>query len=366
MRCSPLAAQLDRAGARWVESEGWRVVTDYGDPEKEVRAATRSLAVRDVSHFGRLEVSGKDAVDLLHRLTTNEVRYLQTGQGQINLFTNEKGRIVDRVLLLKLAERLLLLTSPGTAGTLVEWLDRFTFLEEIVVHDRTAETAALQWIGPDAASALQRRLGLDAGALPPWHFLQTTVDGRSVLAVCLDDLWLPSFLTIGDATAIRALAEDLVSEASLLGERAYEVLRIESGWGVYGKELSESTNPLEAGQKPFVSFTKGCYIGQEVVARLDTYEKVQRALVGLELEGSAGEESAIFCGGEEVGRITSVAYSPRLSRYIALAFVRRQWAEPGKEVLVRSRAGETPGRIASLPFLGEPAAREDEGQEGTR
>ncbi len=352
MHRSPLTQRLTSAGARWVDIDDSRVAADFGDPEAEYAAATRGLALRDASHLSRLEVSGADHVDLLHRLTTNEMRNLQPGEGLINIFTNDKGRIVERVLLLKFSDHLLLVGSPGNNEKLASWIEHYTFLEDVKVHDQTDRTAAVQLIGPQAPAWLQRCVGVEAELLAVWCHAGGTVSGTAVTVVRLGDLWLPSYLVVADADAVTEVWDELRAEgAEAIGESAYDMLRVESGWGAYGRELSESTNPLESGQMPFVNFNKGCYIGQEVVARLDTYDKVQRELVGFEFEAPVSEGSPVFVEENEVGRITSVVRSPSLGKVIGLGYVRRKLAEPGTRVLVRSDRGEVPAQLVELPFV---------------
>jgi folate-binding protein YgfZ len=352
MHRSPLAAELDPLGARWQDCGDWQVVADFTNREAEYTAATAALAMRDASHLGRVEVRGKDHVDLLHRLTTNEMRNLQPEEGLVNIFTNEKGRIVERVLMLKFPNHLLLVTSTGNNQKVVSWIDRFTFIEDVTVRDRTFETAALQLIGPEAPEWIERQVEAPVQPLQPWHFIEARINKEAVLVVRLNDVWLPSFLLIAENDILRNIWRALLADQSQpLGESVYDVLRVESGWGVYGRELSESTNPLEAGQMPFVSFTKGCYIGQEVVARLDTYDKVQRVLIGFEFESPVPEGSTVFLEGDEIGRVTSVVRSPGLGKVIGLGYVRRKMAEAGRMVRVRADGREITARLVELPFV---------------
>jgi aminomethyltransferase len=135
---------------------------------------------------------------------------------------------------------------------------------------------------------------------------------------------------------------------------ALEIHRIERGFPVYGKELTEDVNPLEAGLERFVSFTKGCYIGQEVIARLDTYKKLQKRLVGLLLDENAvvRQGARVTAQGNEVGWVTSAAQSPRLNRTIALAYVRSAWAVPNTGLDMATESGAQEAQVVQLPFEG--------------
>jgi len=137
-----------------------------------------------------------------------------------------------------------------------------------------------------------------------------------------------------------------------MGEDAYETLRIESGWPVYSKDFDEEINPHETNMLPYVNFDKGCYIGQEVVARLDTYEKVQKHLMGIVLEDEPqpNKKDPIFLDDREVGYITSVTHSFDLNKTIALGYVRTKFIKEGADVRIGSQKNEMTGKIAKLPF----------------
>jgi folate-binding protein YgfZ len=136
-----------------------------------------------------------------------------------------------------------------------------------------------------------------------------------------------------------------------LGEEAYEVLRIEAGWPVAGRDYDDGLNPHEAKMHDFIDYDKGCYIGQEVIARLDTYEKVQRHLVGVIIEGDpAAESSKIAVGEDEIGHLTSVTRSPSLNKAIALGYIRSKYMESTEDVIIITDSQKLSGRVVNLPF----------------
>ena len=292
-------------------------------------AITRRLESRaasfDVSDSGRLRVTGDDAIDLLNRLSTNDLELLEVGRGMGTVLTTNKGRIIDLLRVLRRDDDLLVLTSPGTQDRVAEWIDFYTFAEDVEVEDLTADTSHWLIVGADAAKAAARA-GLDADGLD--EYLDHRADGNAtILRGKLGGVEAYEVVTPAGANAPDA-------DALELGD--LELLRIEQGVPAYPNEMNEGHNPLESNLKPHISFNKGCYIGQEVVARLNTYDRVQRFLCRLDLgDGVAAEPgSPIIVDGSEVGEVTSSAPS------MALAFLRKRFYQDGATVSVESN-GET-------------------------
>ncbi len=287
---------------------------------RDTPALTRRLESRaaafDVSDSGRLRVSGDDAIDLLNRLSTNDLEQLEVGRGMGTALTTNKGRIIDLLRVLRRDRDLLVLTSPGTQRRVAEWIDFYTFAEDVEVEDVTGDTAHWLIVGADAAD----RARLDADGLREY------LDHRAV----------------GDVTIVRAqlgnvAAYEVISpidanppDADALQPGDLELLRIEQGVPAYPNELNEAHNPLEANLKPHISFNKGCYIGQEVVARLNTYDRVQRWLCQLVVDDGATLEvgAAVMVDDANVGDVTTSAPG------LALAYLRKRVYEDGARVTV--------------------------------
>ena len=355
MLTSPLAKPQTAAGATLAEAHGWAVAQSYAGLESEYEAANRGTGLVDRSYMGRLKLTGDDRLDLLNRLTTNDLTPLTSaGQGMATVLTSPKGRILDLLVVLTLSDGLLLLTSPQNRRKVADWIDFYTIMDDVTVHDETEETAMVAVIGPGAAGLLDDVTGERVSSLSRFDHLSVGIEGTAVRLVRTDFAGVAGY----DLMAPAALGEELwgrLLEANAdvepVGAEALEAVRIQHGLPAYGKELTEERNPLEANLTEFISFNKACYIGQEVVARLDTYEKVQRHLVGLSWDRERGlGDGALFADGKNVGEITSSASVPGLSRTIGLGYARKAQATPGVILTMDSEAGDFTATVEELPF----------------
>ena len=277
---------------------------DLTSTEIALRAARESAAVARPPMPGVLRMTGEDALDLVDRLSTNEVVERPAGSGVATVLTTNKGRVVDMLTILYLPDHWLMLTSPGNQQKVIDWIEEFTFGEEIELEDVTEERALLTVIGPRGAEAA----GVDA--LEPYHCVESTIAGVEAIAFRGGVGVGGAYNVIAPSGSVGEVWKGMVvAGAREMDSESYEVFRVGAGAPVFGAELGEEVNPLEAGLWEAVSFTKGCYVGQEVVARLNTYEKVKRYLSKLSLD--EGEKPApgatLTVDGKEAGKITSVA-----------------------------------------------------------
>ena len=261
-------------------------------PETALRAARESAVLAHRPAPGVLRMTGEDALDLINRLSTNEVEEISAGSGLSTVLTTNKGRVVDLLTILYLPDHWLLVTSPCTQQKVIDWIEDFTFGEEIEVEDVTAETAVLTIVGPRAPDIMQTLTQADFSALPIHHSVQTMISATEVLVSKADPTLGEAFTLLAPIASAPALRAEILTTGEVYGMRemdaeSYEAFRIAVGVPAHGPELGEEVNPLEAGLWNAVSFTKGCYVGQEVVARLNTYEKVKRYLAMLSLEEGA-------------------------------------------------------------------------------
>ena len=302
----------------------------YGEAALEYRAFYEGAAVYDEGRRGKIRAVGADVLDLLNRLSTNKVDHLAAGEGAPTVLTTDKGRIIDLVYVLNLGSFVLLLTGAGAQGRVMEWVDRYTIMEDSTMEDVTDSLELVSLAGPKACDVLDAVTGLDFTGLENFHSMSLETDGWGAR---IDLEALPCFQVLlegGGKGAVREKLEDW--GATPVGAEAWEAYRIGAGVPVYGKELDESRNPLEAGLIGAIDFDKGCYIGQEVIARLDTYEKVQRALVSLKVEGSGDWEEGddLTLDGRRVGTITSLTGMPGGGDMVGLGYVRLADATIGK------------------------------------
>ena len=293
-----------------------------------LHAAESSCAVADRSDLGRLVATGPDLLGLLHRLSTGDVKDLRPGEGRQTVVTDAKGRIVERLFVHHLGGAgVLLVGGPGGASRVQAHLQRFTFAEKTGLSDVTATTFALALLGPRWAAAAH------ASGIPdlaPYGSSAVTMAGMGVHAVRTNGFNDDGVLVIGPKDAagpIRAaLADTAASEGGgTIDAEELEAWRILSGLPASGHELTGEHNPLEAGLRDAVSFSKGCYVGQEVVARLNTYDKVSRALVRLRLEPGApvpAPGAAIRGESGTIGAVTSAIRPPGRPAPVALGYVK--------------------------------------------
>ncbi len=328
----------------------------YTDATAEFRAATETVALYDNSDAGRLKAVGTDALDLLNRLSTNKVVDLQPGQGAPTILTTDRGRILDLIGVVNLGDYTLLLTSPGQQQAVNDWLDKYTIMEDLEVSDITAETALLTLCGPDAEESLSDAAGTSPAQLLPYHSLAASIAGQEVNVIRRPLGQLPSFDLLL-APESQPPVWDCLTAAGItpLGAEAFESARVSLAIPRHGSEMGDAFNPLEAGLIGSIDFHKGCYIGQEVIARLDTYQKVQKRLALLrfpdDAKVSAGD--SLERDGQAVGAITSVSRNPADGQLVGLGYVRNAAAKVGERL---GLAGDAPGwaEIQDLPQLFGP------------
>ena len=304
-------------------------------PVDEYEAMTRGVGIVDRSDVGRLVLRGADAVDLVERLSTNALTELAVGQGAATVLTTNKGRILDLLLVLRRDSDLLVMTGPGNQGRVAEWVDFYTFVEDVSVEDVTSATAMLGVVGPGAPAVVEAATGVAASELALCESRAGNVGGVDALVVRSDPLGEPGYDVVVPADG-RPMALDVLLSTDAgpapaeVGSEAFDLARIERGVPAFGHELTEAFNPLEAGLIDIISFTKGCYVGQEVVARLNTYDKVQKRLMRMRWGDGAGPApgAKLVLDGRQVGVVTSAAASPD-GGGVGLGYVRRAHASAG-------------------------------------
>jgi folate-binding protein YgfZ len=310
-------------------------------------AAEGSCAIADRSDLGRLVATGPDLLSLLHRLSTGDVKDLRAGEGRQTVVTDAKGRIVERLFVHHLGgDGVLLVAGPGGAPRVQAHLQRFTFAEKTGLSDVTATTFALALLGPRWAAAAS---AAGIPELAPYGSSAVTLAGMRVHAARTNGFNDEGVLVLGPRDCAEPIRDALgVAAASegggMIEAEALEAWRILRGLPAPGHELTGEHNPLEAGLRDAVSFSKGCYVGQEVVARLNTYGKVSRALVRLRLEPGApvpAPGAAIRNERGTIGAVTSAILPPGRPAPVALGYVKSRELSPDVDLLTIDD-GETP------------------------
>jgi folate-binding protein YgfZ len=315
-----------------------------------LQAAQNGTIIYDRTHWGRLRVRGDDRLRFLHNQSTNDFQSLKPGQSRETVFVTSTARTIDLASAYATEADVLLLVSPNRRQTLLDWLDRYIFpMDQVEVEDITEATACFSLIG-EASQAKLGELGIVADDLVPndadlTHQLVQFAGGEVRLAAGCG-LALPGYTTIGDRDRISQLTEALTRAGAIsASDTVWEQLRVQQGRPAPDAELTEDYNPLEARLWPTISFEKGCYIGQETIARLNTYKGVKTQLWGIRLMGKAQPGTPITLGDEKIGQLTSVVETGE--GYIGLGYIRTKAGGAGLKVQV----GETQGEAIDVPFL---------------
>jgi folate-binding protein YgfZ len=316
----------------------------FGDAAKELGAFSGSAALVWGPGSSILLHEGLDALDLLHRLSTNDLLRLEPGRSAFTVLTSERGRIIDVLNIACLEpDKLLLLSESSSAKQAAEWIDRFTIIEDAVVSDVSPDVSRFALIGPSASNVTRTAFGVE---LNPGNVLSP--DGASQGTVLVASTWggLARVDVITPLPNAEQLWDQLMGAGAIpAGDLAFHAARISRAIPFPETELTDDFNPLEAGLKGFISFTKGCYVGQEVVARLDTYDKLQRRLVALDSDHELTVGAELMSGGKRAGIATSVSPLQLSGTRSALGYVRRGYWEDGSEL----HCGEATVTVRGIP-----------------
>ena len=286
---------------------------------------------------GTIVLTGADRATFLHALLTNDIAGLTAGKGAYAAYLTPQGRMIADMQVIETGARMLMAVERGVAAPLAERLDRLIFSEDVQVKDVSAGVHAIGVHGPSAAATITRATGVRLDHLSADY---DNVTSDSLTIVRDDKLGVPGFeiyVPAADAGGLRTRLHD--AGAVSAGSETYATLRIEAGRPEFGIDMGTDTIPLEAGiETRAISFTKGCYVGQEVIVRVlhRGHGRVARRLVSIVLPGGRvpARGDGIFAGDRRVGEITSAADSPKYGAPLALGYVQRDQAAPGTELTV--------------------------------
>jgi folate-binding protein YgfZ len=331
--------------------------------------AHQQAGLVDRSSRGTVQVTGADRTQFLQGLLTNDIKSLAPSRGCYAAWLTPQGRMITDMCVFVLDERILLDVRAVDASTIGRRLEQLVFSEDVQIQDLTKELTQMRVVGPDSPRALIAALGTltpqplpvateELNHWPEYQSATIPLDDTSVLIVRDDELGVMGFdiHTFGPrhvATAARIRTSLEQHGVVAIDHQTTETLRIEAGRPLFGVDMDEDTIPLEAGiEDRAINFSKGCYVGQEVIVRVTSrgHGRVVRRLVGLRLEGRVPSHGdALFGKERDIGLITSATYSPGLSAPIALGYVHRDFVEPGTPVTV-GHDGIATGTVTPLPF----------------
>ena len=353
---SPLDESHQRLGAVVTERDGWSVPASYGDVLLEYAAVREGgVGLIDLSSRGRLLVGGSEAVQFLNGLITNDMKTLAENQWMPAVFPTVQGRLIASVRVIHTGDGYLIDTEPATHGRVLQTVARFTLAGDFRVTDLTTEMAQLSLQGLRAAKIAgdvfgdsAESLSNFAGAVVPWNNSQVTIIRATHTAADGFDLFV-------EASAAATLWEKLTAAgARPIGFDAFEILRIEAGQPRYGIDMDETNVVTETNLDEAISYTKGCYIGQEIVARIKYRGHVAKKLTGLLFaRGVKVQTGATIRSLDEkdIGRITSATLSPHLGRTLALGYVKYDYLAAGTSVKVVAGDQEFTAEVTELPFV---------------
>jgi folate-binding protein YgfZ len=308
---------------------------------------------QDISTVGKLMLTGADALDLLQRLTTNNLSSLHEGQGNQTVLLTEKARIVDVALVVHRGADILLMLTREETDTVRQWLKKYIVMDDVRVRDTTASISALRVFGPQSALLLNDCTGTDNRENPYFAPIRRTLFGVDCTIIKLHQFFEMHYMILCSTEHKEQIIEGFRSIESIaeINQTEYDVLRVEAGVGVIGHEWTDEHNPLEAQLVGLVDFKKGCYIGQEVIARLDTYNKVKVRLMGFSADHSIPVGGVFRDDSKDIGVITSSVYSPSLGKHIALGYIRTGFANPGTDISLYHNEKQFLVHIEKLPFV---------------
>ena len=294
----------------------------------EYDTAIAGAGVVRLRDWSTVRVAGNDRVTFLHNMCTNDVKRLSAGEGCEAFFTDVKGKVVAHGFLLAGSDAIEIVMVPGTAGRLIAQLDRYIIREDVALSDKSGDVAWLLAFGERAGAVLEQVVGTGVGELAAaWTHQAFDVAGVAVEAVRCELPWMGGFLLGCPAESVPAIEAKLIAAGATLGsESLLNTVRVESSWPLRGVDFDESNLPQEISRDDkAISFRKGCYLGQETVARIDALGHVNKQLAAILFEGDAvptvGAE--LFQGEQAAGRVTSSCWSPRAARPQAMAMVKR-------------------------------------------
>lgn len=339
----PLAAQHAAAGARLINVAGWSLPAHFGDPEAEYWAARKSAALFDASFLTKVIATGKDHLEYLNRRLSQRVIEMKPGELLHAAQLNADGRMDAELEILHRDDDSLMVAPPAISGEfLVQLADKYVFSEDAQFVDQTNDFAAFALIGPQGKAICEKMLQ-SRNELPSREFFTITsryVAGGELL-----------FVRVSEADKVYAALKEVVGAAGgrEMGFLPFDTVRIEGGTPWWGIDLTQRSIPLDADLTSAVHFNKGCYPGQETIAKITNLGHPARKMVGIVWDGgdppAAG--TVLQVGGVEAGSLTSSTYSPALDRAIGLATVKWPYRAVGTVVATPQGAA---GKVASLPF----------------
>ena len=357
MKQTPLYNKHKALGARFIEFAEWQMPLQYASVLEEHHAVRKSGGLFDVSHLTRIEIKGKDAVPFINKLITTDLEKLKQGYSQYTLLCDEKGGIIDDLLLYKKPDGSILLCANAiNREKVIVWLKNHSSNYNVEIRDITDATAQIALQGQEAQRILQKLTSTNLSEIKRFAFAEINFDDITLLVSRTGytgedgfEIYPPA--SIAESVWDKLLATGAASGLKPAGLGARDTLRLEMGYLLYGNDIDEKTTLLEAGMERFISFEKGDFIGKEALIT-QRQEGIRRRLIAFELidKGIPRQGCRILAEGIEIGAVTSGNMSPTLKKGIGLGYVNLGYDKIGDEIEIEIRGKAVLAKVVSLPF----------------
>ena len=336
------------SGATIENKFDWFIPSQYSDPIEEHLKCRQDAILIDLSHYGMIEFIGNDASTFLQGMITNDVSTLEDGEGKYGTFLTRQGKIISDLYLYKNKEHFQLILPPGENLNFISSIEKFIIMEEVEIHDHSETLSMFGVFGPNVDDYLS-----DYFPLPQKPHQHTTHINTQII----NELWTgeKGYLFIVENDEAIDLWKNLISKGiQPSGLNAFESLTLESGLPLFGAELGPDINPMQAFiENEAIDFEKGCYIGQEVIAKIKYIGQVNKGLIGIEIQGEKIPKSGteIYFNNEEVGFITRCNFSPSTNKIIAMGYVQKKAMDIGTEISIFSEGENIQAKVIKTPFF---------------
>lgn len=352
--------QEKAAGAVFAERFGVELPEHFGDPGREYDAVREAVGLVDGSFRGLIEVTGGDRLRWLNGQVTNDVKDLKAGEGKLAALLNVKGHLLADLAVYGLSNSVWADVQRDRAQFVRDTFDRYIIADDVVAENASDRYAHLMLVGREARALMSEVVGPGVADLAPWHHAEAWLGTLQLRIIGSRWLGMPGYDVIVSADLADRAWEALMYLGQSrglfpVGMAALDLLRVEAGWPWYGVDFDDGNLLMESLTRDHVSFTKGCYIGQEVVIRVEHQGHVNKKLCGLRVSGEVvpPRGANILTVDRKVGTVTSAVRSPVLGQAIALAYVRREVWDPGTKLRIASGDQLLEAEIAPLPFISQ-------------
>ncbi len=336
---------------------GWNLAVQFTDPVAEHNAVRNSVGIADISYLGTLSLTGEDRAIFLHRLISNDVENLTVGEGNYSTLLTNRGKIIADLKVYIFEDTIYISTAPENIDNTFAELDKYIIADDVELSVVTDKIGSIAVYGPKSPDLVESVLGLkELSSLAEYHSQYCEIDGVWIGCVRSNTVGEYGYHLYTSTNVLEGLWEKLLTERPdvvPIGWDAVESLRVEAGTPRLAAELTDDIFPLEAELEHAIDFDKGCYIGQEIVARMKYRGHPNRLLRGIEIdtENPVPQNSPIVNDDKEIGWVTSSVYSPTLGKPIAMGYVRMAFTEHGSRIQIKTSNDTISGTVVNLPFV---------------